>query len=179
MTFIPSQQAALMDNILSAGLKAPLARVSTLLQHKNLTLGTAESCTGGLIASVCTSLSGSSAWFKGGIVAYDNSVKTALLKVDAEILAKEGAVSGPVVEAMARGAADALNVDCAIAVSGVAGPDGGTENKPVGTIWVGTFVKGHKYEVKSQMHHFQGSRTVVRLATVEEGLLSLIRHLER
>ena len=113
-----------------------IGRISEKLMVRKMFLGTAESCTGGLVSALCTNVPGSSRWFRGGIVAYDNAVKTRLLKVDGALLAANGAVSGPVVEAMARGALEALDVHVALAVSGIAGPGGGSPDKPTGTVWI-------------------------------------------
>ncbi len=110
--------------------------VAKLLSDKAKTLGTAESCTGGNIAHLITSHAGSSAYFKGSIVAYSNEVKENVLQVSGVDIEKYGAVSQEVVEQMAIGAKKLLNTDYAIATSGVAGPDGGTEDKPVGTVWI-------------------------------------------
>ena len=110
--------------------------IGKLLIARNKTIGTAESCTGGNISTLITSVPGSSKYFKGSIVAYDNSIKTGLLGVNESLLTKFGAVSQQVVEAMAIGARRELKVDYAIATSGVAGPSGGTESKPVGTVWI-------------------------------------------
>jgi nicotinamide-nucleotide amidase len=110
--------------------------IGKLLLEKNATMATAESCTGGLIAELITSISGSSAYFKGGIVAYANEAKQNLLDVPAELIEKYGAVSQQVVEAMAKGALKKLNVDYAVATSGIAGPTGGTADKPLGTVWI-------------------------------------------
>ena len=107
-----------------------------LLIEKKLTLSTAESCTGGGIASVITSISGSSEYFKGGIVAYANEVKMALLEVSEKTLELHGAVSEETVREMAKGAMKSMKTSCAIATSGIAGPGGGTPTKPVGTIWI-------------------------------------------
>ena len=141
---------------------------------RNLLLGTAESCTGGLIAALCTEIAGSSRWFAGGVVAYANSVKSALLGVDPALLGEHGAVSGPVAEAMALGVLDALAVDVSLAVSGVAGPDGGSAEKPVGTVWIGAALRssgirvnpgeGPAVRVAARRHHFPGNRSEVRLA---------------
>ncbi len=109
-----------------------------LLLKKGATVGTAESCTGGKIASLITSCAGSSAYFKGSIVAYDNSLKTAILGVPTETITSNGAVSRQVVEAMAEGARRVLQTDYAVATSGIAGPGGGTPDKPVGTVWMAT-----------------------------------------
>ena len=110
--------------------------VGELLREKKLSLSTAESCTGGSIAALVTSVPGSSAYFNGGIVAYSNEVKMALLHVSAETLEKYGAVSRETVTEMARGAMKALKTDCAVATSGIAGPGGGSREKPVGTVWI-------------------------------------------
>lgn len=117
-------------------------KVGELLKSQKMTLSTAESCTGGGVAALITSVPGSSEYFKGGIVAYSNEVKTSLLHVSPETLEKHGAVSQETVIEMARGAMDALKTDCAIATSGIAGPGGGTPKKPVGTIWMAVACKG-------------------------------------
>ncbi len=135
------------------------------------TMVTAESCTGGLIGAVLTSLPGSSAWFRGGIIAYDNSVKTALLGVPENTLQMHGAVSEQTVSAMAEGAAKKLNADCAVAVSGIAGPDGGTSEKPVGLVCIGVFCRG---QVKTFSEQFSGGREEVREKTVVKSLRCLI-----
>ncbi|MFP5238746.1 MAG: CinA family protein [Acidobacteriota bacterium] len=106
------------------------------LLDRGWSLVTAESCTGGLIGSELTNLSGSSEWYLGGVIAYSNALKTSLLGVDEATLAEHGAVSRETVLAMAAGAASRLGAQCAVAVSGIAGPTGGTEEKPVGTVWV-------------------------------------------
>lgn len=110
--------------------------VGRILRQKKLTLCTAESCTGGNIARMITSVPGSSDYYKGSVVAYDNRVKTTLLGVGSHIIEEEGTVSGPVVRAMAEGARKLLNTDYAVAISGIAGPAGGTTEKPVGTVWI-------------------------------------------
>ena len=103
---------------------------------ENLTLATAESCTAGSIASVITAIPGSSRFYKGGIVAYADEVKTNLLGVNPETLATKGAVSEEAVIEMVKGAMKSMNADCAVATSGIAGPTGGTPDKPVGTVWI-------------------------------------------
>jgi nicotinamide-nucleotide amidase len=109
--------------------------IGRLLRNKKKTLCTAESCTGGNIAHMITSVPGSSDYFKGSVIAYANSIKTELLEVDEKVIEKYGAVSEPVVTAMAEGARRVLKADFAVATSGIAGPDGGTDKKPVGTLW--------------------------------------------
>lgn len=110
--------------------------VGKLLKSKGVTLSTAESCTGGSISQMITSVPGSSSFFKGGVVAYSNQIKTNLLDVSAEIINEYGAVSKEVVESMALGACNKLNTDYAISTSGIAGPTGGTDEKPVGLVWI-------------------------------------------
>ena len=107
-----------------------------LLKEKHLTMATAESCTGGGIAARMTSISGSSSYFNGGIVAYQNEVKEQILNVRPETIEKYNVVSAQTVEEMAKGAMKALHADCAVATSGIAGPTGGDDERPVGTIWI-------------------------------------------
>jgi nicotinamide-nucleotide amidase len=126
-----------------------------LLLERGLTLSTAESCTGGNIARLITSIPGSSRYFSGSVIAYSNRIKSGILRVDPVILEKEGAVSRPVVEQMARGVQALQGTDTAIATSGIAGPDGGTEAKPVGTTWI-SVVSGD--QVYSKKYRFGGSR---------------------
>lgn len=118
--------------------------VGELLKRKNLTVSTAESCTGGSIAARLTSIAGSSEYFNGGVVAYANEVKTGLLDVSAQTLERYGAVSEETVIEMVKGAMKALKTDCAVATSGIAGPGGGTPEKPVGTVWIAA---GYKNEI--------------------------------
>ena len=115
--------------------------LGNLLKSKKLSLSTAESCTGGGVAAAITSMAGSSEYFMGGIVAYSNDVKVSLLHVSSETLEKYGAVSRETVMEMAAGAMNTLKTDCAIATSGIAGPGGGSLEKPVGTIWIAVAYK--------------------------------------
>ena len=115
--------------------------IGNLLREKNLTVSTAESCTGGSIAAKLTSVSGSSDYFKGGIVAYSNEIKESLLGVSSETLKKQGDVSEETVIEMVKGAMKALKTDCAVSTSGIAGPGGGTKEKPVGTVWIAAAYK--------------------------------------
>lgn len=114
--------------------------VVQLLLERGYTLSTAESCTGGSIAAAITSIAGCSAVFKGSVVSYSNDVKAAVLDVDISTLAACGAVSEETVKQMACGVQQLMNVDCAVATSGVAGPGGGTPEKPVGTVWMAVAV---------------------------------------
>ena len=129
--------------------------IGKILQEQNLTMSVAESCTGGFIAHSITSNPGSSDYFKGGVIAYSNELKINLLEVDRNIISDKGAVSKEVVEAMARGARKLLKTDYAIATSGIAGPDGGTADKPVGTVWIA--VAGPN-SVISKVYNFANNR---------------------
>jgi PncC family amidohydrolase len=137
------------------------------LRKRGLWLVTAESCTGGLIAATLTDVPGASAWFKGGIVAYANEVKERLLDVPAPLLAMYGAVSSETVRAMAEGVCRRLDADVGIAVSGVAGPTGGSPEKPVGSVHIAVAVSG---ELKDALRRFPGDRAEVRFRTVETAL---------
>jgi nicotinamide-nucleotide amidase len=137
--------------------------VAEKLKNDGYLLTTAESCTGGLIAAACTSLAGSSDWFERGFVTYSNAAKTEQLGVDAALIAEHGAVSEPVARAMAFGAIRHSNAQISIAVTGVAGPTGGSAAKPVGTVWFGFSVHG---TLHSEVQHFTGDRAAVREATV-------------
>lgn len=124
--------------------------IGELLKAKKLSLSTAESCTGGGIAALVTSVPGSSEYFKGGIVAYANEVKEELLGVRPETLAAYGAVSRETVVEMAKGAMNRLKTDCAVATSGIAGPGGGTPEKPVGTVWIAAAYKNEIVTMKQE-----------------------------
>jgi len=110
--------------------------IGTLLLHNNLTVSTAESCTGGRIASLITSVAGSSGWYKGSVIAYDNSIKVDVLNVNPKIISDHGAVSRETAAAMAEGIRKLTGTDFSVAVTGIAGPSGGTPEKPVGTVWL-------------------------------------------
>jgi nicotinamide-nucleotide amidase len=154
----------------------PSAQVADLMLKRQWMLATAESCTGGLIAGACTDLAGSSAWFERGFVTYSNAAKTEQLGVDAELIATHGAVSEPVVRAMALGALQHSHAQVAIAVTGVAGPSGGSADKPVGTVWFGWATPAG---VQTQAQHFAGDRAAVRAATVHHALCQLAALLEQ
>ncbi|RKD98489.1 competence/damage-inducible protein A [Marinifilum flexuosum] len=126
----------LPDNIFAYDEIAIEERIAELLLEKGKTLGTAESCTGGYIAHLITSHAGSSAYFKGSVVSYSNEIKENVLGVNSKDLEEFGAVSQEIVEQMVTGARKVLNTDYAVATSGIAGPDGGTDEKPVGTVWI-------------------------------------------
>lgn len=128
----------------------PEEEIGMLLKTKKLSLSTAESCTGGGIAALVTSVPGSSEYFNGGIVAYSNEVKMSLLHVSAETLEKYGAVSRETVTEMVKGAMETLKTDCAVATSGIAGPGGGTPEKPVGTVWIAAAYKNEIVTMKQE-----------------------------
>ena len=146
-------------------------QVGSNLQQKQQTLCTAESCTGGGIGYAITEVAGSSAWFNGGIITYTNGLKQKLLSVEPEVLEYYGAVSQACVEQMALGARTACDADWAIAVSGVAGPGGGTANKPVGLVWM-AIANSEKCHAWSD--NFEGDRAHIRLQTLNAVLMKLI-----
>jgi nicotinamide-nucleotide amidase len=133
-----------------------------LLRSKGLLMGTAESCTGGRIANMVTLVAGSSDYFVGGVVSYSNEVKHNVLGVSEDSLRLHGAVSREVVEQMAQGAIRTLGCDCSVATSGVAGPGGGSPEKPVGTVWIAAALKeqvvSHCYHFGTGRKHTVGSR---------------------
>lgn len=137
-------------------------------------LSTAESCTGGMIAARCTDLAGSSAWFDRGFITYSNEAKAQMLGVPNELIAIHGAVSEPVALAMALGAVYWSGAQASIAVTGVAGPSGGSPEKPVGTVWLAWCINGI---VSAEIKHFDGNRKQIRQATVKHALLGLIMRL--
>lgn len=150
-------------------------RVSELLSKKRLTLATAESCTGGLVASRITDVSGSSAYFLGGIVAYSYEAKASLLGVSWDTLNTKGAVSRETVIEMAQGARRVFNADIAVSVSGIAGPGGGTPDKPVGTVWVGLATPSGE-----EARHFvwDGDRILNKQLSSEAALQFILDYLE-
>ena len=150
---------------------ALITELAQALKERGLVCATAESCTGGLIGAALTAVSGSSEWYVGGVISYANSVKTGLLGVDEAALEAQGAVSEPVVRGMALGACRVTGADVACAVSGVAGPGGGTPEKPVGTVWIGWSKHG---ETRAQKFYFSGDRDSVRAQTVTEAIRGML-----
>lgn len=150
-----------------------LARqLGLLLGELGLRVTTAESCTGGGIAEAITRIPGSSAWFEAGYITYSNAQKVVQLQVPPALLQEVGAVSGEVVEAMVAGACLHSGAACGVAVSGIAGPEGGTPEKPVGTVWIAWQVNGQR---DSRCMHFSGDRQAVRQQTVEMTLDGLLQ----
>ena len=144
------------------------------LLARHLLLATAESCTGGMIAARCTDLAGSSAWFDRGFVSYSNAAKTELLGVDPALIAHHGAVSEAVARAMAQGAVAHSQAQVSVAVTGVAGPTGGSADKPVGTVWLAWCVQD---VVDAERMLFSGDRAAVREATTRHALQGLLQRL--
>lgn len=157
-----------------ASLHNLVQHVSQLLRQKKWCMATAESCTGGLIAAAMTELAGSSDVFECGFVTYSNHAKEKLLGVSEALLVKHGAVSEQVALAMAAGAAARAEVPLAVAVTGVAGPGGGSDEKPVGTVWIAWWCEGKSC---AQQFLFSGDRQNIREATVEQALHGVIRKL--
>lgn len=172
MTTLPnSELLAQTASRLTARIVAQLAEALT---QRGWHLATAESCTGGLIAGACTELAGSSDWFERGFVTYSNLAKTELLGVPPELIAAHGAVSEPVARAMAAGAQARAPVQAGVAVTGVAGPGGGSADKPVGTVWFGWSVAG---QVQAERMRFEGDRAAVRAQTVAHALAGLLQRM--
>ncbi|MES2824307.1 MAG: CinA family protein [Pseudomonadota bacterium] len=135
-------------------------------------VATAESCTGGGLAAAMTQVAGSSAWFECGIISYGNRIKQKLLNVSADVLAEDGAVSEAVVMQMVKGVLGLSDADIAVAVSGIAGPSGGTKDNPIGTVW---FAWAHTNgEVRTQVFHFVGDRVQIQHQAIAQGLRGLL-----
>jgi nicotinamide-nucleotide amidase len=166
-------EALFGDHIIGEGDTQLAQRVLQLLRERGQTLTTAESCTGGLIASMLTRIPGSSDGFHAGFVTYANDIKQAILGVDEATLAQQGAVSEEVVIQMARGAMERSGADYAVAVSGVAGPDGGTEEKPVGTVWLAW---GNRDEIRTRCLCWPVERSLFQ-TMVAAGALDVIRRM--
>ena len=157
------------------------------LLQRGWMLATAESCTGGMVAARCTDLAGSSQWFERGFVTYSNEAKHELLGVDMALIAEHGAVSEAVAQAMALGALRHSQAQVAVAVTGIAGPTGGSADKPVGTVWfawalpsdTGPTLGAETAWVKTECQRFDGDRAAVRAATVHHALDTLVRWLNQ
>ena len=153
---------------------ASVQRLAERLLDLKWMMATAESCTGGMIAAHCTDLSGSSAWFERGFVTYSNEAKTELLGVSASLIAQDGAVSQSVARAMALGACYRSKAHISVAVTGIAGPAGGSAEKPVGTVWLAWCVGGL---AQTEMRLFPGDRAQIRQATTQAALEGLLKRL--
>ena len=160
-----------MDAI-KTSVSASVAQLALRLPARGWMMATAESCTGGLIAGACTDLAGSSAWFERGFVTYSNAAKTESLGVDAGLIVRDGAVSEAVARAMAEGALAHSQAQLAVAVTGIAGPGGGSAAKPVGTVWLALASRGAA--TQAELLQLGGDRTAIRMQTVERALQRLI-----
>jgi len=149
--------------------------IGHILEEKNLTLSTAESCTGGNICARITSIPGSSVYYKGSIIAYDNAVKMDLLKVSPNTLEQHGAVSRETVIEMVKGAMSTLKTECAVATSGIAGPGGGTPDKPVGTIWIAAAYKNELVTLKLEEDRGRAANIENTVCEALQLLLKLIK----
>jgi len=152
-------------------IQANAEKLGVILKKKKWTLSIAESCTGGMLGAAITAISGSSEYFKGGVIAYANEIKENLIHVPKDLLETKGAVSAEVVEVMARGVAELCKTQCGIAVSGIAGPDGGTDEKPVGLVFIGYYMAG---ATVIDTCRFSGNRESIRRQAVEAGLTRMI-----
>jgi nicotinamide-nucleotide amidase len=158
-----------------AELASLAAEVGWALRRKGWMLATAESCTGGWIAQVATAIAGSSQWFERGFVTYSNAAKQEMLGVREETLRQHGAVSEATVREMAAGALAASRAQVAVAVSGIAGPGGGTAEKPVGTVWIAWAESaGVGVDIVATRYHFFGDRQVIRAQTVQQALKGVL-----
>ncbi len=161
-----------MNHLLDADLATQwVTPLADALRARGWRIATAESCTGGLIAAACTALAGSSDWFERGFVTYSNVAKTEQLGVNALLIAQHGAVSEPVVRAMAEGALLHSAADIAVAVTGIAGPGGGTADKPVGLVWLA--IAKREAATQSERLQLSGDRAAVRADTVALALKRL------
>ena len=160
-----------------APLEPRVRELADALRARGWRLAAAESCTGGLLAAACTSIAGSSDWFERGFVTYSNEAKVESLGVDAALVAAHGAVSEPVACAMAEGALARSAADLALAVTGIAGPGGGSADKPVGTVWLAVAQRGAV--TRTERLQLAGDRTAVRGQTVARALDVLIEAARR
>ena len=158
---------------LDISLEKLLEELAAELRARGWMLATAESCTGGMIAASCTRLAGSSEWFERGFVTHNNTAKTELLDVPAEVIVQHGAVSEPVARAMAEGALRHSRAQVSVSVTGIAGPGGGSADKPVGTVWMGWCMGG---VTLAECRHFGGSRHGMRYGATAHALLKLLEH---
>ncbi|MDR2452122.1 MAG: nicotinamide-nucleotide amidase [Candidatus Accumulibacter sp.] len=160
-----------------ASLERLAGRVGAALLAGRLTLATAESCTGGWVSQCLTAIAGSSAWFERGFVTYSNAAKRELLGVPEETLAARGAVSQPVAVAMAEGALRRSRADWSLAITGIAGPDGGTAEKPVGTVCFAWAARDG--QATAETRHFSGDRRAIRAQAVACALRGVLERLAR
>jgi nicotinamide-nucleotide amidase len=166
---------AIVDEFVLTDRPEPIAAtLGRLLQAEASNTAVAESCTGGMVGAELTAIPGSSAWFSGGVISYSNDAKSELLDVDPSLIERHGAVSGEVARAMASGALDRLASDLALSITGIAGPGGGTDEKPVGTVWIGC---ADAVGCSATLFRFNGSRDVVRRYSTNAAIATGIRRL--
>ena len=170
-----------LNTLMTDLVNADVAILADGLRARGWRIATAESCTGGQIAGFCTDLAGSSDWFERGFVTYSNAAKAEMLGVPAALINSDGAVSEAVARAMATGALQHSPADLSVAVTGVAGPAGGSVAKPVGTVWLAWAWRNAAGQICwiTSLQHFDGDRAAVRLATVGCALQGLIDRLDR
>lgn len=168
-------EKAFPENFIGGNGASPAQALYMLLKEKNKTISFAESCTGGLISKIITDISGASQVFYGGIVSYDNSVKENILGVSPKTLEKYGAVSAETAKEMALGAKRLSNTDYALSVTGIAGPDGGTPEKPVGTVYIG-ITDG--YETAAVKHFFKGDREHIRIRSANQAFFNAVKFIK-
>ena len=147
-------------------------QLGEILLRRKMTIATAESCTGGRLAALMNKWPGSSEWYKGSVIAYSNDVKQRLLSVPSETLQTVGAVSEETVLQMVKGVQALVRTDCAIATSGIAGPGGGTPQKPVGTVWIAWAIAG---EASARCYHFNGTREEITAQACQIALEEMVR----
>ncbi len=162
-----------MQTISDADLHQLTQQIAKILFDKNWLLSSAESCTGGWLAKCCTDLAGSSAWFERGVVTYSNQSKQDLLNVEAQTLEQFGAVSEQTALEMAKGCRSISNTDISVSITGIAGPDGGSKDKPVGTVWISWATR---ISAKAELHHFSGNRDSVRRQAVYTALNGIMKN---
>ncbi len=160
---------------MNQGPRKLVAQLAGLLLEKELRVATAESCTGGLIAKSLTDLAGSSDWFECGFVTYSNAAKTGMTGVPESVISEYGAVSEAVASSMASGAMRHSAADCSIAVTGIAGPAGGSPDKPVGTVWIAVSGNGQTF---TQKYLFTGDREAIRQETMLQAIQNLLQLLK-
>ncbi len=171
-----NKQSNTISFTVSPLLNTALTTLGHILMRKGWQCATAESCTGGLLGASITAVPGASQWFAGSIVAYANRIKTALLHVNQHILIEHGAVSEACVLAMAKGLCSKLDVQVGVSISGIAGPSGGSTDKPVGTVWLGFYIDGKNFAVH---HVFTGGREDIRAQAIQKAVEILLDYVTK
>ena len=164
-----------MDEPLKIQISKLVEKLATKLKAKKLKIVTAESCTGGMLAQFFTSIEGSSSWFECGYVSYSNDSKINMLGVNTEALNQHGAVSEKIALQMAEGALKNCAADIAVSITGIAGPGGGSKDKPIGTVYIATADNDRPGKVI--LHHFQGDRDIIRKQSTRQAIFQVLEHL--